>query len=133
MNSVVLDASALLAYLTDEPGSDEVFEFVSTRPCSISSVTLTEVAGKLVGRGEMTHGQVSAKFRQLLSLVQEVPFGAACRERAAFYYARKSPYDLSLGDAACLGTAEALNVDVVTAERNWAKLPDLPFRVTLIR
>jgi len=69
----------------------------------------------------------------LLSLLQEVPFDAACREKAAFYYARKSPYNLSLGDAACLGTAEALKLDVLTAERGWAQIPDLPFSVRLIR
>ncbi len=62
-----------------------------------------------------------------------MPFDAACREKAAFYYARKSPYDLSLGDACCLGTAEALGLAVLTAERGWAKIPDLPFKVKLIR
>ncbi|WP_420595564.1 PIN domain-containing protein [Deinococcus sp.] len=130
---MLLDASALLAYLSNEPGTAEVRTVLASQPCMVSSVTLTEAEGELVGRGEFTHGQVNANYNQLLSLLQEVPFDAACREKAAFYYARKSPYNLSLGDAACLGSAEALKLDVLTAERGWAQIPDLPFAVRLIR
>ncbi|SEI91381.1 PIN domain nuclease, a component of toxin-antitoxin system (PIN domain) [Deinococcus reticulitermitis] len=130
---MLLDASALLAYLTNEPGTDEVRAVLLEGPCWISSVTLTEAEGKLVGRGDFTHGQVQDKYSALLALVREEPFDSVCRARAAFYYARKSAYNLSLGDAACLGTAEALGLDVLTAERGWAKVPDLPFKVHLIR
>lgn len=122
-----------MAYLGDEPGAEEVLNVVSSRSCWASSVTLAEVEGKLVGRGTLTHGQVQGNYSGLLALVREVPFDSACRARTAFYYARKSPYDLSLGDAACLGTAEVLGSDVLTAERGWAKIPDLPFKVHLIR
>ncbi len=122
-----------MALITDEPGAAEVDAALTARRCAVSSITLTEVEGKLVGHGELTHGQVGGIFRQLLGALDEVSFGASCRERATFYYARKSPYNLSLGDAACLGTAEVLDVDVLTAERGWAKIPDLPFKVQLIR
>lgn len=130
---MILDASVFLAFLLDEPGTEQVSAALLRHRCVVSSVTLTEVEGKLVGRGDFTHGQVRGQYAKLLSVVQEVVFDAACREKAAFYYARKSPYDLSLGDAACLGTAEVLKVDVLTAEQNWAKIPDLPFKVHLIR
>lgn len=130
---MLLDASALLAFLLKEEGGLEVLEVVSSRQCWISSVTLTEVQGKLVGRGDFTPRQVEAQLGPLLGFVREVPFDATCREKASFYYARKSPYGLSLGDAACLGTAEALKVDVLTAERGWAEIPDLPSKVQLIR
>ena len=62
-----------------------------------------------------------------------VPAESAPQAASAFYYARRKPYDLSLGDALCLGMAEALGADVLTAERGWATIPDLPFSVTLIR
>lgn len=132
-SAVLLDASALMAFMADEPGAANVKAALLNQRCLISSVTLTEVEGKLVGRGEMTHGQVTEVLAQVLSAVDEVPFDAACRERAVFYYARKSPYNLSLGDAACLGTAEALSLDVLTAERGWQAIPDLPITVELIR
>lgn len=96
-------------------------------------MTLTEVQGKLIGRGDFTPGQVRAQIDSLLGFVREVPFDAACWERAVFYSARTSPYDLSLGDAACLGTAEAMNLNALTAERGWSSIPDLPFKVQLIR
>ncbi|CAM3402448.1 PIN domain-containing protein [Deinococcus saxicola] len=130
---MLLDASVFLAFLTNEPGTEVVSAALLQYRCVVSSVTLAEVEGKLVGRGEFTPGQVGQQYAKLLSVVGELPFDSACREKTAFYYARKSPYDLSLGDACCLGTAEALGLDVLTAERNWAKIPELPFKVELIR
>lgn len=129
---MLLDASALLAFLLKEEGGLEVLKVVSSQQCWISSVTLTEVQGKLVGCGNFTPRQVESQLGPLLSFVREVPFDSACREKASFYYAPKSPYGLSLGDAACFGTAEALKVDVLTAERGWAEIPHLPFTVRLI-
>lgn len=130
---MLLDASALLAYLLKEEGGAEVLKVVASRSCTISSVTLTEIQGKLIGKGAYTAGQVEAQLGPLLGFVREVAFDEVCREKAVFYYARKSPYSLSLGDAACLGTAEALGLDVLTAERGWAQIPDVPFTVHLIR
>lgn len=131
--TALLDASALMAFMADEPGAANVKAALLTQHCLISSIALTEVEGKLVGRGEMTHGQVTEVLAQVMTAIDEVPFDAACRKRAVFYYARKSPYNLSLGDAACLGTAEALRMDVLTAERGWGAIPDLPIKVELIR
>lgn len=130
---LLLDASAVIALFRREEGYEEVRRALSGRSCHISSVTLTEMEGKLVGRGEYTHGQVLAAWGRLTPLVPELVFDAACRDRAAFYYARKSPYGLSLGDAACLGTADLHRLSVLSAEQNWGKLPDLPFTVELIR
>ena len=129
---MLLDASALMTYLLNEPGANEVLRVISDRSCAVSSVTLTELEGKLVGRGAFTPDQVRAALTPLLALAREVPFDARCRTQAAFYYARKVPYDLSLGDAACLGTAGALGMDVLTAERGWRNISDLPFRVEVI-
>jgi len=50
MNSVVLDASALLAILNQESGAERLTpELLSA--AAISTVNLAEVHGKLVGRG----------------------------------------------------------------------------------
>lgn len=130
---LLLDASAILALLRREEGAQAVQSAIRNRPCAISSVTLTELEGKLIGRGEYTATQVRSAIDGLAPLLQELPFDAACRERTTFYYARKSPYDLSLADAACLGTAEAKGMNALTAEEGWKKLPDLPITVELIR
>lgn len=130
---LLLDASALIALFRQEPGYEKVRQALSGRACSVSSVTLAEMEGKLVGRGDYTPGQVQTSWGRLAPFVTELAFDAACRARTAFYYARKSPYGLSLGDAACLGTAEVHGLNVLTAEQGWAKVPDLPFGVELIR
>lgn len=130
---LLLDASALITLFRREPGHLEVQQALSQRSCAVSSVTLTELEGKLVGRGDYTHGQVQASWARLAPFVPELGFGAECRAKAAFYYARKSPYNLSLGDAACFGTAEVHGLGVLTAEQGWARVPDLPFGVELIR
>lgn len=130
---LLLDASALIALFRQEPGYPEVRRALSGRSCSVSSVTLAEMEGKLVGRGDYTHGQVQVAWGRLAPFVPERVFDADCRAKAAFYYARKSPYGLSLGDAACFGTAEVHGLNVLTAEQGWAKVPDLPFGVELVR
>ena len=130
---LLLDASAILALLRREEGAQAVQNALRSRPCAVSSVTLTELEGKLIGRGEYTPGQVRSALDGLAPLLPELPFDATCREKATFYYARKNPYNLSLADAACLGTAEAHGLGVLTAEQGWGKLPGTPIRVELIR
>ena len=133
MKGVLLDASALIAFFRKEKGGDYVFRIMQQKRCAVSSVTLTELEGKLVSRGEYTPAQVHASLATVIPSMVELPFDASCRTTAAFYYARRHPYNLSLGDAALLGTAEAQALDVLTAEQAWAKLPNLPFEVEVIR
>ena len=48
MNKVVLDTSALLAYLFQEPGADKVSSILETGSGLISSVNYAELVGKLI-------------------------------------------------------------------------------------
>lgn len=130
---LLLDASAILALVRREEGAGAVLKALRTRSCAISSITLTELEGKLIGKGEYTAAQIRSIVENLTPLVQELAFDANCRAHATFYYARKSPYDLSLADSACLGTAEAHGMNVLTAEQNWGTLPNLPVKVELLR
>ena len=52
--SIVLDASALLAYLHDEPGADKVDAVISES--QISTVNWSEVVQKSLSRGVDTEG-----------------------------------------------------------------------------
>lgn len=49
-DTVILDASAILAYLNQEDGADVIEQVLVTEPL-LSSVNLAEVIGKLVDRG----------------------------------------------------------------------------------
>lgn len=126
----VLDSSAILAWLQREPG----FELVRAQlgfGGLIAAPNLTEVVGKLISSGVAPANEVE---RDVLALgLEVVAMDQAIALSAAFFYARRQPYDLSLGDCACLATAEALGLEVLTAEQGWAALSTVRVRVRLIR
>jgi ribonuclease VapC len=133
--SSVLDASALLAYLNDEPGA-EVVEAALGEGCFISSVNLTEVFSKVAELG----GKPSVLARRLEGegilhqTLEVVPFTLEDSfEVAALRVAAKS-LGLSLGDRVCLALGKKLGVPVLTADQSWKRLePKLKTTVTLIR
>lgn len=124
-----------MAFIRREQGGELVLSQISSgqRATLVSAVQLVEVEGKLVSDGRFTPVQVQARIQELGDLLHVVPFGLDAQRAAGFYYARRKPYNLSLGDALCLGLAETLQADVMTAEYDWASLPDLPFQVLLLR
>jgi PIN domain nuclease of toxin-antitoxin system len=130
---MVIDASALMAVLQREPGFDRVRAALEAGGLILGTVNRAEVKGKLVGSGAFAPQEVDARLDVLRDVLEIADFDSRHSDLAAYYYARRNPYSLSLGDCACLALAEARNVPVLTAEHAWAKLPDLPFRVVLIR
>lgn len=130
---LLLDASALTAFLRREPGWEAVADALTRFECQVSAVQLVEVEGKLVGDGSVTPGELQAELALLRHVLGTLPFSPEAAHAASFFYARRRPYNFSLGDALCLGTAQTLGADVLTAERAWASLPDLPVGVRLIR
>jgi PIN domain nuclease of toxin-antitoxin system len=130
---MVIDGSALMAFFKRETGHERVRAALEVGGAMISSVNRTEVKGKLVGAGLFTPQLIDARFDLLQDALEIVPFDVEQSDLAAQYYARRNPYNLSLGDCACLALGEARGVGVLTAESAWAKLPHLPFKVILIR
>ena len=124
----VLDASAVLALVQDEPGADAVEQELAGG--RLSAVNLAEVVGKVL--------DVALDPRRLRPLlvaagVRVEPFGSEDAELAGALRALPGGRRLSLGDRCCL--ALALRVEpgeVLTADRAWADL-DLPLRVRLLR
>lgn len=111
--TVVLDASALLAFLAAEPGADAVEEaLVSGATCS--TVNWSEVAQKISSTG----GDWSVAAA-LLASYGLVPLDASRRdaERAAVMWRRGS--GLSLADRFCLALAARLDVPALTADSAW--------------
>ncbi len=130
---MVVDASALMAFFLKEPGSEKVKQALEKGDLLISTVNRTEVKGKLVGSGTYTPQLIDSHFDLLKDVLEVVAFDAEQSDVAAFYYARRNPYNLSLGDCACLALAQVGGQPVLTAEHAWKKLPHLPFKVMLIR
>ena len=91
----VLDASAILAILQEEPGADALRPVL---PRSlVSSVNIAEVLAKLVRDGMPLREAVAAMAALHL---EEVPFDAADAQRSAAYVAK----GISLGDRCFLAT-----------------------------
>lgn len=128
MAQMVIDASAILAYLQNEAGADKVEEALEGGV--VSALTLTEVLGKLVGKG-VPADQAEA---DVLALdLEVVEYGLELAKAAAYFYVRRKPYNLSLGDCAVLALGEHLGLPILTGEQDWSKLPGLRVEVQQIR
>ena len=125
LRTVVLDASALLSLLQDEPGADEVEGMLDG--ALMSSVNLSEVLQKAEQHGVGTEGleydleALGVEFRDFER--------AMARPAAELWSVQKG---LSLGDRACLALAKVTGSTAVTSDRGWA-IGDLDVDVRVIR
>jgi PIN domain nuclease of toxin-antitoxin system len=118
----VLDASALLAYLQDEPGADIVAE-VLVQGAALSAVNWAEVLCKLA-RGQ-DPDVVAAQLTEqgLLSKALLIyPLDEALARYIAKLYPQTRSLGLTFGACACLALAMSKGLPVLTAERDWASL-----------
>lgn len=107
----VLDASAVLAYLQGEPGSEFVAENLSG--AVIGAANWSEVLSRFQGPVEMSlaTGIVMSQGASI------EPVSEADARQAAIL--RASLPHLSLGDRLCLALAERRDSHVLTADRAW--------------
>lgn len=133
MNKSVLDASAFLAYLRDEPGA-EIVENALINGCYISIINWVEVLSKIVDLGESPE-EIIKRLRDE-GLLQNSLEIIACNEEDAITIAKfrvlTKSAGLSLGDRACLALGKRLNLPVLTADKVWTSL-SLGITITLIR
>lgn len=133
MSNFVLDASALLAYLREEPGTETV-ENAFVRGVYISIVNWAEVISKIAELGENPEVLIRTLENENLlgNRLQILPF----TEEDALAVARLRPLTrsagLSLGDRACIALARRLELPILTCDRTWASL-SLSVVVNLIR
>lgn len=126
----VLDASAVIAFLRDEPGADVVRQALDAQPL-ISAVNLAEVLTKLVDKGA-SHALAQQAVATLNLTVKELDAPAA--HQVAWLRRSTRAQGLSLGDRACLALAAATQATVLTADRPWLALAaDLALDIRSIR
>jgi ribonuclease VapC len=117
VSEIVLDASALIAVLREEPGAATVEAVLDA--AAVSTVSLSEVQAKLVERG--TPAELAWSWLLDLDLAV-IDFDAAQARMAGDLRYLTRARGLSLGDRACLALARALGVPAMTADRAWAGL-----------
>jgi PIN domain nuclease of toxin-antitoxin system len=119
----VLDASALLAYLGNEPGADVVADAIAGG-ATISTVNLGEALSTLAARGsdpaDVAKGLTD---RGLLDgAIAVEPFTTADAIEVARLRPLTYSAGLSLADRACLALAHRLSTPVLTADQTWTGL-----------
>jgi ribonuclease VapC len=125
---IVLDASALLAYLFRETGHEIVEQYIDD--ACISTVNLSEVAGRFIRDGI----DVTPLIQHLeKTSIEIVPFNQEHALHAAELIPLTKPYGLSLGDRACLGLAATKNLSVLTADAVWGEIEGINVDIVPIR
>ncbi|MGH6786888.1 MAG: type II toxin-antitoxin system VapC family toxin [Novosphingobium sp.] len=125
--SCILDASAMLALIFDEPGADLVAPVA--RGSSLLSVNFSEVVQRVIAIDGIPERADEAVDRLEINVV---PFDrrlgrvtAELRERTAFMGA-------SFADRACLAMGVVTGLPILSSDRDWGKL-DLGIDIRLIR
>jgi len=116
---MVLDASAVLALLFEEPGAEVVRTHL--RAGVVSAANLAEVLAKLSDHGVPAHE--AARVVAILGL-EIRPMTEAQAQKSAQLRPATRLAGLSLGSRACLALAAELGATALTADRSWAGIAD---------
>lgn len=126
----ILDASALIAFLHDEPGTDAVVDALAAT-AAMSVVNWAETLSKVAADGsDPRHVADTIQGSASPLLLQPLTDGD-CVEIARLRPLTRAS-GLSLADRACVALARRLQLPVVTADREWSEL-DLGVTIQLIR
>jgi len=127
LSRIVLDTSAILTVLEDEPGAEQVIQ--NAAESTVSTVNFAEVQGKLVDRGV----PASKASEAILRVVGDIrPLDLAQAAYAGSLITHTKALGLSLGDRCCLALAFHLKAPVNTTDKTWKNL-QLGFPIHVIR
>lgn len=128
MSVRVLDASALMALLKREPGAEQAAAAIR-RGAAMSTVNLSEVVAKLL-ESSLAPEIIRTMLDELK--IESVTFDNELAFIAGQLRPSTRALGLSFADRACLATALAREVPVLTADKAWADLA-LGVTIELIR
>lgn len=124
---IVLDASAVLAVIWNEPGSDMVLDRIEG--AVMSAVNYAEVLTKIADRGVE---EKPAKTLLASLAIDAIGFDKAQAETVSQLRSQTRHLGLSLGDRACIALAMTKGWPVLTADKAWAEL-SISVEVQLVR
>jgi PIN domain nuclease of toxin-antitoxin system len=128
MIDCVLDASALLALLQEEPGADRIATALPN--ATINSVNLSEVVSKLADKRmpfELVRRILAGLDLNVYHFDEELAYVAGGLRSVT------APLGLSLGDRACLALAQRLKCPALTSDALWTQVRAKNIEVQLIR
>jgi ribonuclease VapC len=117
-NRYLLDASAVLALIGNEPGADRVLPLLASS--TITAINLAEVVKKLRERGVPSE-DLAATVSDLQIPLEPGPSDQQQAIRLGELAATGRAFGLSLGDSVCLAVAAWSGLIAVTAERRWVE------------
>lgn len=129
MSAFVLDASALLALVLDEPGARNVAAVLpESAMCAVNMAEVVSYFAKL-GAGE---SDITALLKPLPILI--IPANEAMSYAAGMTRRVTMSAGLSLGDRYCLACAASLGSIAVTADQAWTGVAEkIGVKIRLIR
>ncbi len=118
---LLIDSSALLAKLLNEPGGDAVWQIMEMTPegdLFMHAVNACEVAYQLIKNGCMDFAAYSFATPRDVNVINSVTPGVW--QRAASLKAKHR--SLALGDCIAVAQAELLNADILTGDRAFQQV-----------
>lgn len=129
MTDVVLDASAILAVIFDEPGAERVAEHLPG--AHVSTVNVAEVVSRMLSL-DMPEVTAEAIIETLQLTIQ--PFDYDQSLETARLRSTTRTKGLSLGDRACLALAKTRTLPALTTDQAWQAIADVAdVRIELVR
>jgi PIN domain nuclease of toxin-antitoxin system len=117
----VLDASALLALLLEEPGADRVERAITGGVC-MSAVNWAEALSRLAERGDDIDAAASQAHAAAAGSLELIAFDDQQARETARLRTRTRSLGLSLADRAALALARLRGLPVLTTDRAWRSL-----------
>lgn len=127
MTKVILDASAILAILLEEPGAAVARASLPGALCT--TVNLTEIMTRCADKDIPSE---IAEHLMAMHGVQYIDFNMELALLAASLCPATRSKGLSLGDRACLALAIREDGTAITTDRSWADL-DVGCKIEVIR
>lgn len=124
MKNIVLDTSAFLAYLYDEPGADIVESVLNSDDCTIfiHATNVIEICYKLANKNEdsvlFIHSDISDSYLLVDSTLDNV-----LQMNSAILKVRFPM--LSLADTMSIALAERRNAELYTTDKEFNRVKDL--------
>lgn len=130
-STLLIDASAIIADVKFEPGSEAVAKVIRTPPKGglyMHAVNVCEVAYHLIKLGFPEGFAYKMAIPRNVTVIDEIV--PEVWKRAASLKAKHK--NLALGDCIAIAQAELLNADILTGDRGFQEV-DTPIEITLFR